>query len=884
MTTATAVRWPFVGRRSELERFADALGDGKLEAVLVTGDSGVGKSRLAQECLATAQELGHIVAHVHATASASAVPLSVLAPLLPVPADLTEPYVLFAQVRTQLREQAQGRRFVLAVDDIDLLDRVSLALLSFLLADGSLFVIATQRTETQVPDTLESRWRTGSALRIRLNSLERHSVETLLHMALGGPVHAAAADALWDASRGNILYLRELVWCAQADGTLDGAEGVWRLRDRLAGSAGIVELVRQRLAGLSPPKRAVLELLALCEPLGVDDLLEHIEIAILTGLEELGLIVVRSDGRRQDITLAHPLHAQALQTTMSRLQMRSLLLAQINRVVRRGSRRRGDPLLLASWRLDATGTADPALLVHAARLARYAHDLPRAERLAEAALRHGPDTTASLLLGSALAEQGRHAAAEAAYAAAWPTAADDGLLPLGLARTSNLLFGLGRVEEARTRLHETADRCDAAAQPGVVALDALLIAAADNADEAMRRLGGDEPVAGNPAHRIMWLRTRAMLLAETGSLDAAADDAWRAFGLHETVEDRSTVFHPTAHLVTVAQARLHAGRLADAQDAAERGLELSQRDGAHALAAWFPVQLGHTALARGRVTTAERMFRDAAAHAAETGQPAAAVSSLAGLALARAQQAASADDDTLAARLDEAIERSPRSAELQRARSWVLVSQGRHAEARQALLSAAQLSLRLGRQAAAVALLHDGVRIGDLGGCGQELVAVAPHVEGGLASARAAHARAALRRDPAALTAVGQTFQGYGVQLLAAECLIAAAVLHRADGDQRAASGLLARAAALVELCEGARTPGLLADTGHVPLSEREREIAALVIRGQSSREIATALFLSVRTVNNHLQNIYGKLGINSRAELVGLLAAGARAREDGRL
>ncbi|MBB5874673.1 ATP/maltotriose-dependent transcriptional regulator MalT, partial [Allocatelliglobosispora scoriae] len=377
--------------------------------------------------------------------------------------------------------------------------------------------------------------------------------------------------------------------------------------------------------------------------------------------------------------------------------------------------------------------------------------------------------------------------------------------------------------------------------------------------------------------------SRAMLRAETGSLAAAADDAQLAFDLHDTVEDRGTDFHPAAHLVTIAHARLHSGRLAEAEDAADRGLEMAQRDGSHALAAWFPVQHGHAALARGRVATAERMFRDAAVHAATTGQPAAAASALAGLVLARAQQAAPSDEDTLAARLDEAIARAPRSAELHRARGWMLTGQGRLADARHTLLSAAQESLRRGRCAEAVALLHDGVRIGDLEGCGRELVAAAARVDGGLASARAAHARAALRRDPAALAAVGEILDGYGMRLLAAECLIAAAVQHRADGGQRAATGLLARAAAIVERCEGARTPGLLADTGHVPLSEREREIATLVTGGRSSREIAAALFLSVRTVNNHLQNIYGKLGVNSRGELSALLGGGARAREDGR-
>ena len=49
------------------------------------------------------------------------------------------------------------------------------------------------------------------------------------------------------------------------------------------------------------------------------------------------------------------------------------------------------------------------------------------------------------------------------------------------------------------------------------------------------------------------------------------------------------------------------------------------------------------------------------------------------------------------------------------------------------------------------------------------------------------------------------------------------------------------------------------------PLTPRERDIATLAAQGVSSKDIADRLFLSVRTVNNHLQNVYSKLGVGSR-------------------
>ena len=52
----------------------------------------------------------------------------------------------------------------------------------------------------------------------------------------------------------------------------------------------------------------------------------------------------------------------------------------------------------------------------------------------------------------------------------------------------------------------------------------------------------------------------------------------------------------------------------------------------------------------------------------------------------------------------------------------------------------------------------------------------------------------------------------------------------------------------------------------------REREIAQLAADGLPSRVIAERLFVSVRTVDNHLARIYTKLGVTSRSELPAVL------------
>lgn len=57
-------------------------------------------------------------------------------------------------------------------------------------------------------------------------------------------------------------------------------------------------------------------------------------------------------------------------------------------------------------------------------------------------------------------------------------------------------------------------------------------------------------------------------------------------------------------------------------------------------------------------------------------------------------------------------------------------------------------------------------------------------------------------------------------------------------------------------------------DGGQAELSEREREIWALLRQGKTRREISEALGIKVNTVRTHVRNIYRKLGIHSRAEL----------------
>ena len=103
-------------------------------------------------------------------------------------------------------------------------------------------------------------------------------------------------------------------------------------------------------------------------------------------------------------------------------------------------------------------------------------------------------------------------------------------------------------------------------------------------------------------------------------------------------------------------------------------------------------------------------------------------------------------------------------------------------------------------------------------------------------------------------------------------------VLRRAEADLAAAGAERLRAEVVRDLRKlGVRVAGRqrrgAAGEGLAALSGREREIAELVALGRTNREIAAELFVSEKTVEGHLRNVFTKLDVSARAavaEIVG--------------
>jgi DNA-binding CsgD family transcriptional regulator len=863
-------RWPIVGRRSDLEVFERALGSGERAGLVIHGRAGVGKTRLADECRQQAAAGGHPTEHVAGSRTVALMPLGAMAALLagglgrPGPDGQVHAAALFEQTRRALHERYDGRRVVTVADDAPLLDAASLGLLEYLARQKTIFLIATVRTGEPVPELLTRLWRDGRAERIDLHDLSRTQLDTLLHLALGGPIEASAGRQLWDVTRGNPLYVHELVLGAVDSGALVERSGVWHLEDGLPATNRLLDLVEQRIGGLSAQARSVVELLALCQPLDLGYLETAAPPGVIESLERAGLITIADNW---EVRLAHPLHGRVVRAAMPATRARAILRAEAERLEATDPALGPAALRIAVWRLDAGAQPDPAVLVRAAHLARDAHDFRVVRRLIEAVPGEQLDADGALLLGEALYELGVFEAAERVLALGQdlPTA-EDVALRLAVTRAKNAHWGLCQPDAALAingRARAVVTSGPLAEQ--LVADEAATLMFSGHPDRALAVLEG---IAGTDRRtRVVRAIVGAVALATTGRTAEAVAVAETGYTDHVALGDELAIAHPATHIVNQVFALTEAGRLAEAEQLARAGADIVASYRVPIAQIWFAANLGRVATLQGRVATARRYYAEAAGLAEANHFAGPRRLALSGLALSHAM-GGDADSATQALRERETLPAFGfLGPEQQLADAWTAVAWRRPSEAVDRFRAAARQAASTGHRVTESWLWHDLMRISgeDTSARLRELAAMC---DSPLVSARARHAVAARARDPRELAGAADDFQVLGAMLLAAEAASGAAEAFSRAGEPRASTAALRRSSTLAAACEGAATPGLIRASGAVPLSSRERDIVLLAATGLASKDIAERLYLSVRTVNNHLQHAYTKLGISNRADL----------------
>ena len=843
---------------------------------MITGPAGVGKTTLARASLQLAEERGMTVARATATYASRGLPFGALAPILPPDPGgdgigREDPGQLLRRYGQVVAGGAGGRAMVVFVDDAHLLDNGSATLVHQLALNRTTTVLVTVRSGETAPDPVVALWKDGPAERIEVGVLRGPAIEELLVSVLGGPVDAASLVQLADHAQGNPMVLRELVSGALETGTLADDGGIWRLRGALRPTARLVELVALRLGDLSGPERAVLELLALGEPLEQAELDQLADPAAVATLERKGLITSRRDGRRIQAWLAHPVYGDVVRVGISALREQAISRSLAEAIETVGGPRRDDILLLASLRL-AGGGGTAGLLTAGASAARARHDHPLAERLARAAIDEGGGFEPRYVAAEAAHFQGRPGQAEDELAELAADAASDAeRASVALLRFDNAFFLRGRtdlrlIDDVASSISSPAWRNELLTRRFFAVGVSSGPRAAVQAGSALLERAGSGPLTA--AHV-----TLSYSLVRLGRLDdamrllrpppgsgaiPAADQSWDQWALF---------------IVRVA-ALVSGGRLAEARElltAAYARVATQPTAEARAYVTGWSAVLH---LEEGRVQSAFRRASESYALFRELGRPLAARWPYidAALALALAGQPAKAAEalaahDALALPTMLLYE-----TDLRQARAWTAAAAGDLPAARDQLEAAAGVGEEIGDLIGAASALHGLARLGHAREVAARLTGLAARADGCLVAARAAYATAVAARDSEALGRVAGDFEAMGALLYAAEASAEAAVLLRRAGRARDAAGMEQQAARLLARCEGAATPPVGVITARVRLTPGELDTAVQAAAGRSNKQIATDMQLSVRTVESHLQRVYEKLGISGRRQLADAL------------
>jgi DNA-binding CsgD family transcriptional regulator len=876
---------PLIGREAELDEISSAFKASKQAAVVIAGRAGVGKSRLAAEVAGAMATGGWATEIVIVTAAAAAVPFGPFAALLPEVAALaSDPLHLLQTATAAIAGRARnGHPLLLVVDDAHLLDAGSATLVHQLVQNRACGLIATVRTPDLSPEPIISLWKDALALRIDVETLMRDETDTLVIATLGGPVAASARRWLWKVSAGNPLFVRELLIGGQESRSLYSQGGIWFLHLPLPAPARLTDLIAARLSNIAPETAEVVDLLAVGEPLSFDVLRAMTGRDPIEDAERHGLLVMRDDGRRSEVRLSHPLYTEMLRAKIPAIRLRRLSLKLAEALEATPGRRRDDVLRLGLWRLEAGALSSPELLVEAARRARAARNSELAGRLARAALSAGAGVTAGLILGEVEFLAGRHEEGERILAGLVPSCrTDEERILIANARAYNLGTLMGDqvaaaavIDQVLSVVREpTSHRWLLARQAITDVWAGRLTAGLHKADELADN--GDDGAMRRGAN------ASSIALALLGRTEGAVATAYRARdshrrGLEEIVPGAPLAEFqpPEAQLIGAVIGHLVGGRLASADADARLAIEVALDVGDREFLATFSLLRGCVQVERGLLADASLSFREAAAINRDISDMAPLRWCLAGVSLAEAMAgnaAAAADSEADLAALPPHWMRALDPLLVERCHPWVLVASGRLTDARARLREAAD-SARAGEQYGAEAfLLHDQVRLGNADSVLTRLRELTQVVDGDLIPAFAAHAAARVKGDGPSLEAAARGFETTGALLLAAEAVHAAAAAYAAAGSARQASAMTRESARLRALCGTPGNPLIVNVDAMKELTKREFEIAVLAASGLSSKAVADRLHLSVRTVDNHLQHIYSKLGITTRSSLQAVL------------
>lgn len=854
-----------IGRENEFTSILAATERGA--GAVISGPPGVGKTALARAVAQHVQAGAGRVEWLVASDASRLIPFGALAPLLDDDVEPFHPAGILGAIN-RCHGGRDGRcPTLVVVDDAHLLDHHSAAALLGLVASAGGRVLATVRSGESAPDAVRALWKDGLVAGCEVPPFDLAATREFLAALLDGDVAVGTAMLLWQHTRGNALFLKEVVRQARVENQLVHHHGVWLWRGEPAPSPHLADLVDRRFDGLDLTSLDALGLLVLADSLPLPLMTDIVGSDALAELEARRLVEFAERRGVHWYRFAHPMLAAAASRLVSPGQRRRLADRLVGVA---GTDTRIEVVRRAMWHLDGSGPPDVDLLIDAAR-AVFLTQPALARRLAARALSHAVSPNAALLVANASAELGEfHAAREAQAAASAYAHTDADRLAVRINDVSLTAFSERRPDLGLDLLAAARTEPGAGASLEIDLMTAQLLAFSARPVDALAV--AETVLAETPARNLFIhaCNVRVMALALT---DHSAEALAAAAELLADVASAPTLPYATG----IAHIAASVARFVHWVDQPVPAIQPNVRwpvpaehtdPGVRAEPFRYPLFDGVRTLIEGRTHQALAPLREAVAQ--QTG----------GEGLLRSEAVASLVVALAATgQLDEAerlLAESPpdRVAIFPGLRPW----------------AASAVAAKKNRPVA-VALALEAFEEARAAGCPVNAVAYLA-----LAADYGAVSRAAALLDDWApeLYAPVSVARAQAIRALAAgdgEGLLEAAERYAQLGLLGGALGLAELAVAALRAGKGrtsARAKALAVDMRRrldrrdcgpchaIGLTRRELEVARLAAKGMTDREIADLLVVSVRTVESHLAATYRKLALTSRRELRSTVLASA--------
>ncbi|WP_427133194.1 LuxR C-terminal-related transcriptional regulator [Pseudarthrobacter sp. S9] len=287
--------WSGLARNADADRVRNELLAPDRMGVVITGDRGVGKTLVGRTALAGFGPDVYTL-QLRSTGPGSATPYGCLAfTLARLPqSSLGSPTAILHGITSLIRDDAAGRKCVILLDNAGALDELSTGVLLNLLQTQTARLIATAQRTTDLPPDFYWLITSGQLAEVRLANLTEIETLEVLQSALGHRVSSALASQMHQLVGGSPTLLQAVVSEQIERGNLVLSGSVWTLLDEvvLDGRTALEDIVRARYARESPVAREVIDVLSCARTLPLSRLARMYSPGVIADMEDAGQIVV----------------------------------------------------------------------------------------------------------------------------------------------------------------------------------------------------------------------------------------------------------------------------------------------------------------------------------------------------------------------------------------------------------------------------------------------------------------------------------------------------------------------------------------------------------------------------------------------------------------